>query len=252
MGELKQFFLPDTERLTESGVFVSLSETDSHHIRNVLRLRAGHQIRLIDTRSNCDALATIADAGGKIVSCSVDTVRPLQSAPPPVATLVVALLKGKKNEFVIEKATEFGVLDIHLVDTTNSEFKFHGDSDKARKLERWHTIAQAAAKQSRRDSIPELSLHSSLAGVLPLLPDADTTPRFSLSLEPGAREPLTFAPLSLPSVLAVGPEGDFSTKEYATLSSHSFKPLSLGSSILRAETAVIAGLAAIGAIFTRQ
>ena len=166
-------------------------------------------------------------------------------SPAPTVRLVLcaALIKFDHFEWMIEKATELGVSEIVPVETIRSERGLERAAHK--RVERWRRIALEASQQSRRAFLPEVSEPESLRDAL----DREANYRFALDENPAA-QPLNTA---LPSArnpqdavaMLIGPEGGWTDDERAQFTAAGWLPVSLGSLILRAETAALAALAIV-------
>jgi 16S rRNA (uracil1498-N3)-methyltransferase len=159
-----------------------------------------------------------------------------------------AVLKGRKMDFLVQKATELG-LDV-LIPLTAGRSVVRVEPGDDRKVERWRKIAREATKQSRRSTLPEV-LEPQPFDVF--LDGRAETRKFILSENQGKalREILCNRPgpapdRGLPSVLlAVGPEGGWTGQEEAESLARGFEAVSLGWHVLRSETAALAALAMI-------
>lgn len=192
----------------------SLRDDDAHHLLRVLRLRDGEAVSASDGRGSWRS-CVVCD-GGLDPTGDVATV----SQPAPVVTIGFALTKGDKPEFTVQKLCEVGVDRIVPIEAGRSIVKWDA-AKKARNVERWRAVARAAAMQSRRVWLPEVTDVQPLVAVL-----GD-----GVALgHPGG------AALSLahPTVL-VGPEGGW-TDDEAAGRAH----VDLGPTTLRAETAAVA------------
>ncbi len=152
---------------------------------------------------------------------------------PPV-TLYAAIFKFDRFEWMIEKATEIGVARIVPVETARSESGLLAAAVK--RVERWRKIAVESSQQCRRLAPPEIANPRKLAAVLPEASGC----RFRLEEQPGAPLLLRALPAGPSDVtLLLGPEGGWVDSERATLDSTGWLGVSLGPTILRAETAAI-------------
>jgi 16S rRNA (uracil1498-N3)-methyltransferase len=165
---------------------------------------------------------------------------------PAHITLVCAVLARQRMIFVTQKATELGVVRVVPVLTDKSVQPRDLDHEKPWA---WPGQALKGAKQCRRASVPEVLPAEPLAKALdaPFFRDADA--RFLLDDVSGSSgssgDPLANASAANRVVLAVGPEGGWSDRERALLVERGAVPLALGTRVLRAETAVLAGLAVV-------
>jgi 16S rRNA (uracil1498-N3)-methyltransferase len=162
------------------------------------------------------------------------------AAPEPGPTLVVALLKREPMDWLVEKATELGAARIQPVTTRRTVAE-------RTNLERLAAIARGAAEQCERLSLPELGEPLPLHRVLDAWPGGSLVAAMERSAAPPLRD--SAARLAPPPALLVGPEGGFEGAELDDLRRRPFVvPAALGPRILRAETAAIAGLAALQAL----
>ncbi len=220
--------------LAEGSQKTHLGKEESHHIRKVLRLKKGDSIELFDGQGMAYS-ATIAEVS-KTVEVSIESV--LKSTPPlPRLHLHMGLLKGKKMDFVIQKATELGV---HTISPFTSEFT-EARLPKEQKVERWHKISLEACKQCGRNWPLTITEPSPLAEQLQSL--EDNAPAILFWEDEIEKNPNK---LALPEGLAdlhlfIGPEGGFSRQE-VMLCQKQMATSSLGPLTLRAETAVITAL----------
>ena len=214
---------------------------DAHHLTRVLRVEPGQQFEISDNRSVY--LAEVESARKDLVSFSVrETVT---ASEPRVHTAILAsLIRFERLEWLIEKATELGVATIVPVQAARSE---KGLERAARKrLPRWHRIAREASEQSRRAHLPEIIEPMGLDEALQFEGDY----RFVLE-EAQAAAFLSVLPPARPKgarvAILVGPEGGWTDRERERTRVSGWQPVSLGSEILRAETAAIAALAIVNA-----
>jgi 16S rRNA (uracil1498-N3)-methyltransferase len=160
-------------------------------------------------------------------------------------TLICAVLARQRMIFVAQKATELGVTNIVPVFSAKSVKPEGLEHEKAHA---WPGQTLRAAKQCRRGSVPELRRTMPLAKALEETTWKTATHRFLLDDRVGDGHALTAqvqrgAPVDV--ALAVGPEGGWTDEERALLEAHGARPLRLGGRVLRAETAVVAGLTAL-------
>lgn len=237
----------------------TITGADAHHLTRVLRVEEGQQFEISDNERVY--LATVTEARKTIVRFEV--VSEIAAEDEPLrAFLLASLIKFDRLEWMIEKATELGVSTIVPVDAERSE---HGLLRAASKrVERWRKIAKESAQQSRRLRIPEIADPCELSNAIR---DSVFSDALRLRLEEeGAPESLLAVTLRHfesanvgansaatngakasserpAAALLVGPEGGWTDAERGTLDSAGWPGVSLGSRILRAETAAIAGLA---------
>ncbi len=231
---MHRFFLPTAEWNSASP---SLSDHESHHALDVLRLGAGDRIVVFDGVGG-EATAQIIAVEGKRAH-----LRLLQKAvtqPLPCAiTLAQAIPKGKNMEFIIQKAVELGAA--RIVPLLSDRTVVHLDAQELeKKRTKWRETALEACKQCGQNRVPEIDL--------PRSPKAffESGERFDLqliaSLQPDARKVKTVLaeyPAPSSALVLVGPEGDFTPAELSLAKSHGCQPVTLGPIILRTETAAL-------------
>lgn len=236
---MHRFFIPQlyNEEMTITGV-------DAKHISKVLRMQPGDKLQIVSD-DGVSALAEIAfiTEGTVAVHCLEKLA---ESHEPAVKiTLAQGLAKGEKMDFIIQKAVELGAYSVVPVAMEHSVVRLDGaKADK--KVERWQKIAEAAAKQSKRDIIPQVQ---EVQTVSQMLANNDCKTKIiayecedRMSLKTALREACQLEDL----LLIIGPEGGISEAELAKAREAGAIPVSLGRRILRAETA---GLVAVSAIF---
>jgi 16S rRNA (uracil1498-N3)-methyltransferase len=215
-----------------------LSESESHHLRDVLRAQLNDQVELFDPTGQT-ALATITELSAKGLKVRITEVQ--KAVPTSQITIASALPKGDRADWMIEKLSELGVWRFIPLQTERSVVHPEGKN----KFERWTRIATEAAKQSRRTGIMQIDPLTPLAALLPKLQSA-----LYLSPDPQASSLSSILyPLSSRSLL-IGPEGGWSDEEIALFTSRNIAPARLTDTILRIETAAItaAALAACASI----
>jgi 16S rRNA (uracil1498-N3)-methyltransferase len=224
------------------GARARLVGDEAKHGAQVLRLRAGDRITVFDGRGRSAVAELLEVARTEILlDLGAEVMRPPLA---PEIVLAQAVPKGKTMDLIVQKAVELGVSAIQPLITRHTVVQVEED-EAARKSAKWQRVALEACKQCGQDLLPE---------VLPVrdfsdwLADAAGELGIIASLFPGARplkELLRDAKLPARVTLLVGPEGDFSSAEGAAAVEAGFVPASLGSIVLRAETAAFFGISAI-------
>jgi 16S rRNA (uracil1498-N3)-methyltransferase len=219
-----------------------ISGDDAQHLTRVLRVEAGEKYEISDNRNVY--LAEVESARKSHVV--FQTISQLEAIEPPVQLILCAsLIKFDHFEWMIEKATELGVARIVPVISVRTERGLEKAAGK--RVERWRRIALEASQQSRRAHLPMIDEPARWANALSLV----AAYSYVLEENPGARPLAAVFPevraCSDTVALLVGPEGGWTEEERADFSRSVWTPVSLGPSILRAETAAIAGLAIVSA-----
>ena len=226
------------EPITDNSIY--LSETESHHVRNVLRMRCGEEIIVCDY-AGAEYKGVLESLEGR---CRVKISSLLSSVAEPELKLILCqcLPKGDKMELIIQKCTELGISRIIPVSSIRCVSRPEG-KDAEKKAARWQKIAQQAAKQCGRAVVPHISHLTSLKG----LPEQGRR-LFAYELE----DSVSLAEQDLRNerelFLLIGPEGGFESSEAEFLEAKGWEAVGLGPRILRTETAAIAGTAVIMAL----
>jgi 16S rRNA (uracil1498-N3)-methyltransferase len=209
----------------------------AHHLGRVLRAEAGQLYELSDGQTVW--LGRVSSVARDRVEFALVEELPARRSSVDV-TLLLAVVKFDAFEWAIEKATELGVNAIVPLAAARSEKALL--SAAAKRAERWKKILVEASQQSRRVSLPALgvvtgaeqSFAQQKEGLKLLLSERQDAPflRSVLEVQKSPR-----------AVIAIGPEGGWTDKELESAHQAGFKHVSLGSLILRTETAVVAALA---------
>lgn len=226
------------------GAVIDLPEQVAHHAVRVLRMKEGDELVLFDGNGG-DWTARIVRLK-PVPQVTLETFDPRDAESPLLITLVQGLPSGDKMDWVVQKAVELGVACIQPVAAKRSVVRLSGE--KAEKRARhWLSVAESAAEQCGRTRVP------AVADVLDL-PQYLAKPRLDnelrLILAPGAEVRLRDMPMpSGPVTLMVGPEGGFEDAELQMAITAGFKPMGLGPRVLRTETAGLAAIAAVMALW---
>ncbi len=244
MVEVHRFFIP-REWISQGSVRIEGSLV--HQLRDVLRLKAGDRIVVLDS-SGWEYETELRHLTREGVAGEVVDRNLSPGEPRLRIVLCQALLKGRKFEWVLQKGTELGVasfLPIVCERCMVSQAQAKDDG----KLARWERIVREAAEQSRRGKLPELlpaapfpQVCESVTG-LSLLPWEGET---SLGIKEALQASKSGGGIPDSVNILIGPEGGFTSEEVGFASSHGILPVTLGKRVLRAESA---GLVAAAAIF---
>ena len=219
-----------------------IAGADYNHIKNVLRMNMGEQFLV-----SCEGVSDLCE----LESIEIDTVvakiiKPnYQSTNLPINIhLFQGLPKSDKLELIIQKAVELGVATVTPVSMKRSIVKID-DKKKKSKRERWQAIAEAAAKQSKRTAVPEvcdvLSYKEFIARAKEL--DLLLVPYECADGMSATKTALSEIKSGMNVGIIIGPEGGFEQKEIEDALEIGGKVISLGSRILRTETAAITTIA---------
>ena len=241
-----QFFV-EPGQINRNDNSVIITGSDVNHIKNVLRMRIGEEISVSNGQDGCEYRCGIEAFEEDCVRCKLYFVKEDGVELPVRVTLFQGLPKGDKMEMIIQKAVELGAFEIIPVATKRCVVKL--DEKKAvTKVNRWQSIAEAAAKQSKRDMIPTVGPVMSFAQALEKAAPMDLR-LIPYELEDGmarTRELLNRIEPGQQIAVFIGPEGGFEESEIALARAKGIHPVTLGRRILRTETAGMTVLAWIG------
>jgi len=230
-----------TESELEIGKSIDLPVATSHYISHVLRLKNSQEIILFNGRLSFDYCSTI-QISKKKVSATPTSRKPNNVESPIQTALFQALGKQEHIDFIIQKATELGINEIHLFNSQRTQTHLKGNRLE-KKLTHWQGIIISACEQCGRSSLPTLHFQPSLQHCLSLSAksnklildfNGESISELSTRLKPD----LTFSML-------IGPEGGFSEAEIELAGKAEFLPCILGPRTLRMETAVISIIAVV-------
>ena len=229
-------FFVEPEELTEKEII--LTGENAQHAK-VLRLKAGEEVLVCDGQGR-ECVCRVQD--GNVLE--VLELRDSVTEAAVKASVYMAFPKADKLEHVIQKATELGVYEIVAFPSGRCISK-PDDKSLKKKLERWQKIAASAAEQSGRGRIPEVIVLPSFAAALERAAKADKALMFyenehattlRMALETGNWQTVS---------LLTGPEGGLEEKEVEQAKAAGLQVCTLGSRILRCETAPLCALSAV-------
>jgi len=218
---------------------------EGFHAASVRRIRPGEEIDL-------------SDGAGALAHCVVEQVakasvtarlldRRTVAPPTPTVTVVQALPKSDRSELAVELATEAGADAFVAWQAARCVARWDGQAKVDKGLRRWRAVARAAARQSRRPYIPEVS------GVVSTADLVDRIDGPALVLHESAPHRIADVDLSAAAsvLLVVGPEGGIADDELADLTAAGATAVRLGPTVLRTSTAAAVALGALGVLTPR-
>lgn len=237
---MKKIFIP-----TPLDEIIQLPQDVTHHVLHVFRHNMEKPITVTGSDNRCGIYQITEEVDGIAHAKLIEFV---ESDVALYRTILVqSFLKGEKLEWVLQKATELNVDTIYLVSTTNCVAKYD-DKKLQSKVSRWEKIMLEAAQQCGRNQLPTLVVGKKLSQVLEIENDA-------LKLVGYENEEGHTIKCALQSIhnnqhitdilICIGPEGGYQEKEINAIIESGGKSVSLGNTILRAETAAIGSLAMI-------
>lgn len=233
-------FFVEKEQINRFDNTASITGPDRNHIKNVLRMKEGEEVSLMVSGEENEYRCSVTGYTDDAVELKLLFIKESNVELPCEVVLYQALPKADKMELIITKSVELGVSRIVPVAAKRSVVRLEG-SRQDKKITRWHTISETAAKQSKRAVIPPVSpvmtIEEALADcsafdhkIIPYeLADHDNmndTRKIIDSIRPGSKV-----------AIMIGPEGGFEEEEVAQAKAAGFAPVTLGHRILRTETA---------------
>ncbi len=233
------------DRAPAPGARLPLPEASAHHAMRVLRLAPGDPVRIFSgDGSEWAAEICAMNKSGVSVLVSQRFDRNVE------ATLHVTLAQGisarERMDFTLQKAVELGVAEVHPLETRRSVVRLR-EERASRRVEHWQNLVIAACEQSGRNRIPSVQPIASLPNWLAALDRTDPAKRLLLS--PTAETRLRNLPAPHRVLLLVGPEGGLAPDEQDLAEACGFTPVRLGPRVLRTETAALAAVAAMHALW---
>ncbi|TSE00055.1 16S rRNA (uracil(1498)-N(3))-methyltransferase [Skermania sp. ID1734] len=241
-------FYVDT--VPEPGAVAVLDGAEGRHAATVRRIRAGERL-VVSDGAGVMAKATVVAAAKDRLELSIGT-KWIAQQPVPRVTLVQALPKSDRAELAVELATEAGI-DV-IVPWAAARCVSRWDGTKAAKgVAKWCAAARAAARQSRRPYVPEVTELASTATVLELVTQCVERGGIVVALHESASQAFSALPFgdAAEVMLVVGPEGGLDDGELTRLQSVGARVALLGPTVLRTSTAAAVALGALGALTSR-
>lgn len=223
---------------------VSLSPQDSRHALRSLRLQPGEEVSLADGAGTVGS-GRLAGEEDQVAVIRVEEVRRVVRRPP-IVSVALAPPKGDRLAWAVQKLAEVGVDEVVLMETGRSVRAWSGErADRA--AERLRAVAREAAMQSRQPFVMDVS------PAVPILEAAPPPGALGILLWAGAKARLgQVLPEEASGIrLFVGPEGGFSEEEIDAARQAGLVEASLGSGILRSETAAVVGASLVLARYGR-
>jgi len=229
-----RFYIPHTP----TGHEIWIDGREAHHILHVKRAKPGNTITLFDGSGN-EYLSKITEISDDKVKVTIEQSQATDREPTVEITIAFSIPKGKRTTFLIQKCAELGVKALIPLHCKRSVVDIRHKS--VEKAEKWDKVVIEASKQCKRNFLTRIDEVVSFDGLmktvcdydLPLIACTDVPARTLkgvLSEHPSARK----------IICLIGPEGGFTRSEIEMAEKSGCIPVSIGHSVLRVETAVVA------------
>jgi 16S rRNA (uracil1498-N3)-methyltransferase len=232
------------------GKIIELSVENKHHATRVLRLKKGDPITIFNGFGG-EFSAHIEAISKSSTMIFVDAYHHTDRESPLSIELAQAICVNEKMDWIIQKSVELGTTCIQPVFTSRSIVHL-SDERSSKRLQHWEKIIISACEQCGRNYLPQVLSLIPLAEWLSQKKALRRTNDVHLMLSTKAANDLKSIPKPLPDAnitLLIGPEGGFAAEEETAISYSGFIPLRLGKRILRTESAALATIAAIQALW---
>ena len=228
-----------------AGVAIDLPDNAANHVARVLRLAIGDRCVLFNG-DGLDYPAELIEVGKRIVRVMVGGGTSVDNESPLQLHLLQGIARGEKMDLILQKATELGVLSVHPLYSQRSEVRLDGARAEKR-LAHWRGVVVSACEQCGRARVPGVASPQRLEQALRTLADGGL--RLFLDPEGKASLPTLGVVPSQAIHLAVGPEGGWSVQDVSQLHAAGFIGVRLGPRVLRTETAGLATIASLQALY---
>jgi len=232
-----------TEQSLSPGQKVILEETSSHHLLRVLRLKPGESLLLFNGNGK-EYRAILEEAGKKQATVLVQDSRQPDRESKLHITLGQGVSRGERMDFVLQKSVELGVGSITPLWTKRSQVQLSGKRLEKR-LSHWRGVIRSACEQSGRVCLPKLQHPAKLRDWHSI----NWKQSLQLVLDPAASLQLSDLIPAREIRILIGPEGGLEGEEISMVEESGFMRIRLGPRILRTETAALASVAAVQALW---
>ena len=232
---MNQFFV-ESSQITDKNIMIL--GNDVNHIKNVLRMKVGEELAISNGVDGKEYRCEITAFEEERVLCKLLFIKENDIELPAKVYLFQGLPKSDKMELIVQKAVELGVYQIIPMSTKRCVVKL--DDKKAKnKISRWQGIAEAAAKQSKRRIVPNVSNVMTFGEAIQYVTSMDVK-IIPYELSEGmdkTKEIIGNIHKEQSIAIFIGPEGGFEEEEIQRAMTGGIEPITLGKRILRTETA---------------
>ena len=244
------------ESQLQSGSVLELPRETGAHLAKVLRARSGDEVVLFNGDGR-EFTGAIEKVQGSRVSASIGAARIMDRESPFQLTLVQCIPRGDRMDFIVQKATELGVVRIVPILSQRSVVRLD-EGQSSSKQAHWRAVAVSACEQCGRNRLPAVDAPLQLLSYLGGLAQATADEVLRLVLEPERAQRTealadsiggAFQSSASRAEIAIGPEGGFAPEELEAFDLSAFARVRLGPRVLRTETAAIAAIVVLQARF---
>lgn len=232
---MPKFFI-NSNQINENEI--NIIGEDVKHIANVLRMQKGENLNICNNDTSENFLCQIKDIQKECIKCEILEKLNCNTESKIDITIFQGLPKAEKMELIIQKCTELGVKTFYPVEMERCVVKLD-NKQELKKIERWQKVAETAAKQCGRNSIPKVENKINFKKLCNLIE------KYDIVLLAYENEKETTLKSQLKSLnkkenlkigVIIGPEGGISKQEVDVLEQNGAKVITLGERILRTET----------------
>jgi len=225
---------------------ITITGKDVNHIKNVLRMKPGEEISVSTTDSSAEYRCLVRELTDDAVTCELIFIKEEGNELPSKVYLFQGIPKADKMELIIQKAVELGVYEVIPVEMKRCVVRLD-DKKAVSKIARWNGISEAAAKQSKRTIIPEVTMPMSFKEAVSKAASMDNkwVPYEMADGMPHTRDLVHNLEPGKSVAVFIGPEGGFEQSEIELAREAGFEIITLGKRILRTETAGMVALSLI-------
>ena len=223
------------------GNIISITGSEAHHILDVMRLKKSDKVAVFDG-TGIEYAGIIKETKPKSLRIEILETRAADVNEKVKITLMQAIPKKEKMDYIVEKATELGVASIAPLVTERTIVRWD-DEKKNASVERWRRIAREASKQCGRADIPEVGHIKDFDEIVKAKSAYGLSLIAALSDDAAPIKEVLAGFKGKDIAIVIGPEGDFTPREIDLAEACGFKTVNLGSRVLKSDTAGLVTLA---------
>ena len=239
---MPKFFVPK-ENISENKIIIN--NEDVAHLKRVLRACVGDELILCDGKG-INYIANISSIEDKEIICDIISSEKSLTESNIEITIFQGIPKASKMDYIIQKTTELGVVNVIPCEMSRCVSKIENAKDSKKKVDRWQKIAEEAAKQSGRGIIPKVSEPVKFKHAVEMMKGYDLSfAPYECEEQNKLKDILTSKNNVKTIAYMIGPEGGYDLDEINYLKDNNISTVTLGKRILRTETAGEAVLAMV-------